>query len=127
MPGGGVGVGTTSGVGATSGVGIAICVVGKISSTMIVARLAGENWPFGIAAGILLQTKGLMELVVVTVFRDEKIVSSETYSALVLVALVSTALTMPLSNLFLAVFSDRVDASGKKAVGKPSPRPDEPL
>ncbi len=101
------------------GIGMIICVFGKVLCTVISARLSGENLAFGIAAGILLQTKGLMELVVVTVFRDAHIVSNDTYSALVLVALVSTALTMPLSNLFLSAFGDRVDASGKKP---PPPR-----
>ena len=80
---------------------------------MVFARLSGENLAFGGMAGILLQTKGLMELVIVTVFRDVGIVSGQTYSALVLVALASTALTMPLSKLFLAAWNDRVEASGK--------------
>ncbi len=93
--------------------GMVICVVAKILATVLVARIAGENFAFGAAAGILLQTKGLMELVVVTVFRDANIVSGATYSALVLVALASTALTMPLTKLFLAAFGDRGAASGK--------------
>lgn len=95
-------------------IGLTICVVGKIVATVVSARLSGENLAFGFATGILLQTKGLMELVVVTVFRDEKIVSDATYSALVLVALVSTALTTPLTNMFLSAFGERVEASGRR-------------
>lgn len=94
-------------------VGMVVCLVGKVVSCLVIARLAGENAAFGMLAGILLQTKGLMELVIVTVFRDVGIVSGETYSALVLVALASTALTMPLSKLVLKAANDRIEASGK--------------
>jgi Kef-type K+ transport system membrane component KefB len=97
------------------GTGLAICVIGKVLATTITARLFGEDFPFAVTAGVLLQTKGLMELVVVTVFRQNGIVSQETYSALVLVALVSTALTMPLTKLLLAGYRDRIEASGRTA------------
>ncbi len=96
-------------------IGMAVCVLVKVSATWLFARLAGENNAFGITAGILLQTKGLMELVVVTVFKDAGIVSLQTYSALVLVALASTALTMPICNFLLGPWNDRIEASGKPA------------
>ena len=78
-----------------------VCTIAKVLATILAARLGGENFAFGTMAGILLQTKGLMELVIVTVFRDIGLVSGQTYSALVLVALASTALTMPLTKIFL--------------------------
>lgn len=95
------------------GAGMLVCTPVKIVSTFVCARLSGETVAFGVLAGVLLQTKGLMELVIVTVFRDVGIVSSTTYSALVLVALASTALTMPLSKLMMATWSDSIDRSGK--------------
>ncbi len=103
--------------------GMVVCLVVKTVSSIIFARAAGENLAFGSIAGILLQTKGLMELVIVTVFRDVGIVSGSTYSALVLVALASTALTMPLSKLFLAAWDGRIESSGSKpaAVARASP------
>ncbi len=94
------------------GVGLFVCVAVKIFATWLFARLAGENTPFGLLAGILLQTKGLMELVIVTVFKDVGIVSVETYSGLVLVALASTALTMPICNLLLGPWNGRIESSG---------------
>lgn len=101
------------------GVGMLICVMVKVAATLLFARLAGENTAFGVLSGILLQTKGLMELVVVTVFKDVGIVSAETYSGLVLVALASTAITMPLCNLLLKPWHERIEASGRA----PAPRP----
>ncbi len=95
------------------GIGMAVCVLVKIAATTVIARLSGENWAFGGLAGVLLQTKGLMELVIVTVFRDAGIVSAQTYSALVLVALASTALTMPLTQIFLKAWDGAIEASGR--------------
>jgi Kef-type K+ transport system membrane component KefB len=92
--------------------GMLICTVIKVLATMLTARLGGENFAFGTVAGILLQTKGLMELVIVTVFRDIGLVSGQTYSALVLVALASTALTMPLTKIFLPHLGEAIDRSG---------------
>jgi Kef-type K+ transport system membrane component KefB len=95
------------------GAAMFVCVLGKVASTLVIARLSGENTAFGLTSGMLLQTKGLMELVIVTVFRDVGIVSDTTYSALVLVALASTALTMPVCKLLLATWGERVDKSGQ--------------
>ena len=100
-----------------------VCVLAKVASTLVIARASGENAAFGVTAGMLLQTKGLMELVIVTVFRDVGIVSGTTYSALVLVALASTALTMPVCKLLLAAWGQRIDASGLvPAAAEPPPR-----
>ena len=98
---------------AVFGFGMIVCVLVKLVATLLFARLAGENSAFGFMAGILLQTKGLMELVVVTVFKDVGIVSPDTYSGLVLVALASTALTMPICNLLLGPWNERIEASGR--------------
>ena len=95
-------------------IGMAVCVLGKLAATLVFARLAGENAAFATATGVLLQTKGLMELVIVTVFRDIGIVGLQTYSALVLVALASTALTMPASRLVLTAWGRAVEASGQR-------------
>lgn len=90
-------------------------MLAKVATTELFARLGGENLAFSLHAGVLFQTKVLMELVVVTVFRDAGIVSNATYSALVLVAFASTALTTPLSLLFMRPCNDRSEASGRRA------------
>ena len=82
--------------------GIITCYFGKLIGTALFAKLSGETLSFGAAAGMLLQTKGLMELVVVTIFSQKGFVGPETFSALVAVALTSTALTMPSVSMLLA-------------------------
>ncbi len=97
----------------TFAIAIAVCVLGKLAATIGFGLMAGESLAFSTLAGVLLQTKGLMELVIVTVFRDAGIVSGATYSALVLVALASTALTMPLAQMCLAFWGDKIDANSQ--------------
>jgi Kef-type K+ transport system membrane component KefB len=73
--------------------------LGKFGGTALLARAAGEGWPTALGLGALMQTKGLMEVVVLTVVLDAGLIGPATFSALVLMALVSTAATMPLARL----------------------------
>lgn len=78
----------------------AICSI--IGGTAIAARLAGESWCDGFALGSLLQTKGLMELIVLTILLDAGIISVHVFAALILMAVIATALAMPLTKLMSA-------------------------
>jgi Kef-type K+ transport system membrane component KefB len=80
----------------------AVAVLGKLGGTALAARLVGESWPMAFALGALLQTKGLMEVIVLTILRDAGIVSAPVFSALIVMAVVSTALAMPLTRAMLA-------------------------
>lgn len=80
----------------------------RILSSAIAARLTGQSWPFGITLGVLMQTKGLMGLVVISTFADRGVFGAAAYSGLVVLAAVSTALTMPITNLMIAGFSGRM-------------------
>jgi Kef-type K+ transport system membrane component KefB len=77
-------------------------VVGTICGTAVAARLGGASWPFALGLGSLAQTKGLMEVIVLTVLLDAGIISANIFAALIMMALVSTALAMPLARLMLA-------------------------
>ena len=79
-----------------------VAVLGKLAGTAIAARLGGEPWPVALGLGALLQTKGLMEVIVLTILLDAGIISGSVFSALIMMAVVSTALAMPLTRLMLA-------------------------
>jgi Kef-type K+ transport system membrane component KefB len=85
----------------------AAAVAGIIGGTALTARLFGETWSVAVGLGSLLQTKGLTELVVLTVLLDAHIISSTIFSAMVLMALVTTALSMPMARLALARAADK--------------------
>ncbi|HEV7371676.1 cation:proton antiporter [Arenibaculum sp.] len=76
-------------------------VVGKVGGTALTAVFFGEKWSSALCLGTLVQTKGLMEVVVLTVLLEYGIISITAFSALTLMAVISTALVMPLSRLFL--------------------------
>jgi Kef-type K+ transport system membrane component KefB len=84
------------------GVTTAAAVVGTTVGTAAAARFVGESWSFSLGLGALLQTKGLMEVIVLTVLLDNGIISGNIFAALILMAVVSTALAMPLARLMLA-------------------------
>ncbi|MFV0294808.1 MAG: cation:proton antiporter [Hyphomicrobiaceae bacterium] len=74
------------------GISTVLCVFGKVLGHGLAARPAGESWPFAIGIGTLLQTKGLMGIIVITVFRDKEIVSPLMFATAVLMCMVSTGL-----------------------------------
>jgi Kef-type K+ transport system membrane component KefB len=79
-----------------AGVLLLAAVVGKLFGTALAGRLLG--WARGEAAiiGWLLQTKALIMIIFVNVLLDKGLISSETFTALLLMAVASTMLTVPM-------------------------------
>jgi len=71
-------------------------VGGKLIGTTIAGRILG--WERGEAAivGWLLQTKGLIMIIFVNVLLDKDLISGESFTALLLMAVLSTMLTVPM-------------------------------
>lgn len=78
-----------------------LALMGIVGATAVAARAIGEPWPRALGLGVLLQTKGLMELIVLTVLLQSGIISANVFAALVLMTVVSTALGMPMARLAL--------------------------
>jgi len=96
-------------------VALFVCVGGKFIGVTLPAHASGHTLPFSLTLGALMQCKGLMEIVIVTVLYQKGVFSRETFSALVLVALVSTAMTVPLARLSIRVFGDGATAMPEPA------------
>lgn len=71
-------------------------VGGKLAGAHIAGRALG--WKKGEASiiGWLLQTKGLIEIIFANILLDKQIITSETFTALLLMAVGSTMLTIPI-------------------------------
>jgi Kef-type K+ transport system membrane component KefB len=82
-------------------IAMGVGAVGIIGGAAVAARAFGEQWSFGLALGSLLQAKGLTELVVLSVLLDAGIVSPNIFAPMVLMALASTAIAMPLTRLII--------------------------
>jgi Kef-type K+ transport system membrane component KefB len=74
----------------------AVAVVGKAGASTIVSRVMGLSWREAGMLGILLNTRGLVELVVLNIGLDLGILSPAVFSMLVLMALITTFMTSPL-------------------------------
>lgn len=78
------------------GLVILVAVVGKFLGSAIAAKIAGSNWEDSLSIGALMNTRGLMELVVLNIGYDLGIFSPEIFAVFVLMALVTTLSTGPL-------------------------------
>lgn len=84
----------------------AAAAAGILGGTAIAARLFGEPWSVAVGLGSLLHSKGLTELIVLTVLLEAHIISTTIFSAIILMAVFSTAFAMPLARLALARASE---------------------
>jgi Kef-type K+ transport system membrane component KefB len=75
---------------------IVVAVASKWGGSMVAARLTGETWRDAAVIGILMNTRGLTELVILRVGLDLGIISSELFTIMVLMALVTTLMATPL-------------------------------
>lgn len=77
---------------------IAVAVIGKVGGALLGARLTGLSWREAGAVGVLMNTRGLVELVILNIGLDLGILSQALFSMMVLMALVTTLITTPLLN-----------------------------
>jgi Kef-type K+ transport system membrane component KefB len=75
---------------------IVLATAGKLGASTLTARVMGMDWNSAFVLGALMNTRGLMELVALNVGYDLGVISEEMFTALVLMALVTTSLTAPL-------------------------------
>ena len=100
------------------GVIILVACLGKFGGSAVAARVIGLPWREAAALGILMNTRGLMELIVLNIGLDLKVLSPTLFAMLVLMALVTTVMTTPI--LHLLARSGRTVEQPAGAVSLPS-------
>ena len=80
---------------------LAIAVTGKLGGSALASRFSGLSWRDSFAIGALMNTRGLMELVILNVGLEIGIISPALFAMMVLMALVTTAMTSPLLTVIL--------------------------
>lgn len=75
---------------------VVVSVIGKLGSCWVAARAAGETAPVAVRVGVLMNARGLMQLIAINVGLAAGVVSSALFTTLVVVALVTTIMTTPL-------------------------------
>jgi Kef-type K+ transport system membrane component KefB len=78
---------------------ILVAIAGKLGGSMLMSRWTGMNWPQSFSIGVLMNTRGLVELVVLNIGYDLGILSGRIFTMMVLMALVTTFMTGPLLSL----------------------------
>ncbi len=78
---------------------IAIAVTGKFVGSTLAAKFVGQNWKDSLSIGALMNTRGLMELVVLNIGYDLGVLSAEIFTMMVIMALVTTFMTGPALDL----------------------------
>jgi Kef-type K+ transport system membrane component KefB len=78
---------------------IIIAIAGKFGGSMLAARFAGQSWQHSFILGALINTRGLMELVVLNIGYETGVLTAEIFSMMVLMALVTTFMTGPALDL----------------------------
>jgi K+:H+ antiporter len=104
------------------GVIIAVACAGKFGGSAIAARLTGLSWRESGALGILMNTRGLMELIVLNIGLDLGVISPTIFSMMVLMALFTTFMTTPLLQLIYPTELMNKDL----IIAEPEPEPAAP-
>ena len=75
---------------------LVVAIAGKFASSMFAALINGLPWRESAALGALLNTRGLIELVILNIGYDLGVISKEMFTLMVIMALVTTFMTSPL-------------------------------
>jgi Kef-type K+ transport system membrane component KefB len=86
---------------------ILVAVIGKFFGSALAAKFVGQNWRDSLTIGALMNTRGLMELVVLNIGLDLKVLSPEVFTMMVIMALVTTSMTGPALNFINFIFKTK--------------------
>ena len=86
---------------AICGLIIMVAVAGKFGGTLVAARATGMNWRDAAGLGVLMNTRGLMELIVLNIGLDLGVISPTLFTMMVVMALVTTLATTPALHLLV--------------------------
>lgn len=83
------------------GVIVAVACLGKFGGTIVAARLTGLGWRDSSALGVLMNTRGLVGLIVLDIGLDLGVISPRLFTMLVIMAIVTTVMTTPILHLIV--------------------------
>jgi Kef-type K+ transport system membrane component KefB len=78
------------------GIVLATASAGKFGGSFVAARLSGLGWRDAASIGVLMNTRGLVELIVLNIGLDLKVISPTLFAMLVLMAVITTVSTTPI-------------------------------
>ena len=93
---------------------ILVAIIGKFMGSALSAKFMGQNWKDSLTIGALMNTRGLMELVVLNIGYDLGVLTPEIFAMMVIMALVTTFMTGPSLDFINWIFkSKNLEVSNK--------------
>jgi Kef-type K+ transport system membrane component KefB len=86
---------------------ILVAVVGKFLGSALAAKFVGQSWRDSLTIGALMNTRGLMELIVLNIGFELGVLTAEVFTMMVIMALVTTFMTGPSLNLINYIFNTK--------------------
>jgi Kef-type K+ transport system membrane component KefB len=90
---------------------ISVAIIGKLIGSAATARFIGRSWKDSLSLGVLMNTRGLIELIVLNIGYDLGILGPEIFAILVLMALFTTFMTGPLLDFINHLFKKSSSSS----------------
>lgn len=97
---------------------IGVAIIGKFGGSFAAAKILGNSWKDSLSIGAFLNTRGLMELVVINIGYDLGVLSPEIFAMMVLMALFTTFMTGPTLDLINLIFKKDKEESYVKVKQK---------
>jgi Kef-type K+ transport system membrane component KefB len=79
---------------------LVVACAGKLLGCTALMRWLGNNWKESLSLGVLMNTRGLVELIVLNIGLDLKVLSPTLFAMLVIMAVATTMMASPLLHLF---------------------------
>ncbi len=86
---------------------ILVAVIGKFLGSALAAKFVGQTWSDSLTIGALMNTRGLMELIVLNIGLELKVLTPEVFTMMVIMALVTTFMTGPALDLINFIFKNK--------------------
>lgn len=86
---------------------ILVAVAGKFLGSALAARFVGQSWRDSLTIGALMNTRGLMELVVLNIGYELGVLSPKVFTMMVIMALVTTFMTGPALDIINFIFKTK--------------------
>lgn len=93
----------------TAGFIILTAVIGKFAGSALTAKFLGINWKESLTIGALMNTRGLMELIVLNIGYDLGVLSPQIFAMMVIMALFTTFMTGPALDFINFIFKSKKD------------------
>jgi len=88
---------------------ILVAVIGKFLGSALAAKFVGQSWRDSLTIGALMNTRGLMELIVLNIGFELGVLTAEVFTMMVIMALVTTFMTGPTLNVINYIFKTKDD------------------